>query len=59
MVGPKSNIVHTCDVMFKENKKYHLALETSGTLKTILYLCDDESFRSIVYIFWVVNFLHI
>merc|ERR1719422_9229 len=30
-------------------------LETGGTLKTSLYLCDKESYRSIVYIFlWVI-----
>ena len=35
-------------------------LETGGTLKTSLYLCDKESYRSIVYIFlWVFFHLHI
>ena len=35
-------------------------LETGGTLKTSLYLCDKESYSSIVYIFlWVFFLLHI
>merc|ERR1719422_431546 len=35
-------------------------LETGGTLKTSLYLCDKESYRSVVYIFlWVFFLLHI